>query len=328
MLGGLLAVVVPGRLHGALSEAAAADLARVGLGLHAGIDDKLEQYETFGDWLGRKVMYRVVFCDMTSWAGIAAPWFLGATRQWLDSDPRRVEVISLPLLPKGEEGNFSAITSGAHDADFASFARRVQTRGIAARVIVRLAWEGNGDWYPWAYGRNPDGFRAAFRRAVKVMREIAPDLRIEWCISSRAPRRDGAAWTEGYPGDDVVDVISMDVYDEYNMTWDTLLKGEAGLQELRAFAIARNKLEAYPEWGCSTNSKAQGGGDNVWFIERMAEWFAARPGKVLYHGYWNTSAAGPNAAIHTSKPTLVPNAAAAYRRLFGIPDDPSEPSVR
>lgn len=287
------------------------------LGLHAGRDDAIAQYDAFGDWLGRKVMYRVVFCDQASWSTIASPWFLGGTRKWLDSDPGRVEVISLPLLPKGEERNFAAVASGQHDKDFAAFAQSLQSRGFAPRVIVRLGWEGNGDWYPWAYASDPAGYRAAFQRAVQAMRKVAPALRFDWCVSSRASRKGGpAAWTDGYPGDDVVDIISMDTYDEYQPNWDTLLNGEAGLRELREFAIKHDKPEAYPEWGCSTNRSAKGGGDNVSFVEHMAEWFRGRPGGVLYQAYWNTSSGGPKGAIFGDR-SVLPNAAAGYHRLFG-----------
>jgi hypothetical protein len=288
------------------------------LGLHAGSDDSIAQYDAFGEWLGRKVLYRVTFCDMSSWNGIASPWFLGATRDWLESDPARVEVISVPLLPKGEKGGFAAVTTGRHDGEFAAFAEKLQSRRFAPRVIVRLAWEGNGDWYPWAYSSDPAGFRAAFRHVVKTMRAVAPALRFEWCVTARASRRGGPApWTAGYPGDDVVDIISMDCYDEYHASWDALLKGEAGLRELREFAIAHGKPEAYPEWGCSTNKSARGGGDNSDFVERMAAWFAGRPGEVLYQAYWNTASGGPNAAIHGEKSVRVPKAAATYQRIFG-----------
>lgn len=296
--------------------------ATVALGLHAGADNNLEQYEAFGEWLGRKVTHRVVFLGKATWSDIANPWFLGATRAWVESDPKRVEVITMPLLPETDAGNFAAVISGAHDADFHSVANKLRNRDLAHRVIIRLGWEGNGDWYPWAYAADPAGYRLAFRRVVQVMREAAPGLRFEWCVSMGATRRGGPAeWTEGYPGDAWVDIISMDVYDQW-MTWDMMLNGPAGLRALREFAILRGKPEAYPEWSCSTNQNAKGGGDNVAFIENMARWFAGRPGGVLYHGYWNTNADGPRGAIYGAPTVYVPNAAKAYRRLFTLPEAP------
>jgi hypothetical protein len=121
-------------------------------------------------------------------------------------------------------------------------------------------------------------------------------------------------WTDAYPGDDVVDMISMDVYDHYNSGWDDLVRGDAGLQALRDFARTHGKLEAYPEWGCSTDT--HGHGDDPEFIEHMADWFTAAPGGVAYQGYWNTPAGGPNAALHGEGAGRVPKAASAYRRRF------------
>jgi hypothetical protein len=283
-----------------------------GLGLHAGSDNKIEQYESFGDWLGRKVMYRVVFCDATRWEGIARPYFLDASERWLKSDPGRWEILSVPLLPDGERGNFKAVSDGAHDADFRSLARQLVDHGIATRAILRLGWEFNGDWFAWSATRDPAGYKAAFRRAVRVMRETAPGLKIDWCANRGSSG--GMRWTDAYPGDDVVDIISMDVYDHYNSGWDDLVRGDAGLQALQKFARAHGKPEAYPEWGCSTDT--HGHGDNPAFVEHMADWFFAAPAGVVYQGYWNTPAGGPNAVLHGEGAGRVPNAASAYRRRF------------
>jgi hypothetical protein len=164
---------------------------------------------------------------------------------------------------------------------------------------------------------------------VEVMRETAPQLRFEWCITARATRRGGpAGWKEGYPGDDVVDIISMDTYDEYQPTWEGLRDGEAGLREFREFAIARGKIEAYPEWGCSVNTSAQGGGDNAAFVENLTAWFQSRPGGVLYQAYWNVSSGGPNAILFSlTSETPVPKAAAAFRRLYSQMRRPESESL-
>jgi hypothetical protein len=310
----------------ALIGGRAAARAQVALGLHAGRDDGTEQYDQFGLWIGRRVFYRVVFCDATSWDGIASPWFLAATRRWIESDPARVEVLSLPLVPKGSDGGFASIVRGERDAHFLALAGKLQARNLAERVIVRLGWEGNGDWYPWSYVAEPAGYRDAFRRVVQIMKRVAPGLRFEWCISCRATPKTGVDWREGYPGDDVVDIVSMDVYDEWTPTWEEKVNGGAGLHEFRAFAIAHDKPEAYPEWSCSTSS--HGNGDNAAFIQHMANWFAERPGGVLYQAYWNSNSGAPRAAVQTAAGARVPLAAAAYLSLFGVPATPQAPEVR
>jgi hypothetical protein len=285
---------------------------RPALGLHAGADLSTRQYDDFGRWLGRKVLYRVVFCDARGWEGIAHPYFLAASARWLASDPRRCEVVSVPLLPDTDKGRFDAVASGAHDADFRSLGRELVKQGIAPRAIVRLGWEFNGDWFAWSAVKNPGGYRAAFRRAVRELRAAAPGLRIEWCANCGSTGKMG--WTDAYPGDDVVDIISMDVYDQYNSGWEDILHRDAGLMALRAFAKAHHKPEAYPEWGCSTD--AHGHGDDPAFVEHMAAWFDAGP-RVVYQGYWNTAAGGPDAVLHGEGAGKAPKAAAAYKRLFG-----------
>ena len=290
----------------------------VAIGLHSGLDGSTSQYGSFGTWLGRKVTYRVVFCDGSNWDGIASPYFLNASWNWIRSDSMRHEVISMPMMPK-DGTTFASIVRGEHDSKFASAARKINTYGIASRVIIRLAWEGNGDWYPWAYANDPAGFRAAFRRIVQVMKKEASSLRFEWNISYRSSRRGGPAhWTEGYPGDDVVDIVSMDIYDEW-YSWESLRDGEAGLKEFRAFAIAHNKPEAYSEWSCVT--KKSGGGDSAAFIANMAAWFAARPDGVRYQAYWNVSSDGPNGSIYGATVNC-PNAAAEYKKQFTFPSAP------
>jgi hypothetical protein len=282
------------------------------LGLHAGADLQTEQYDRFGDWLGRKVLYRVVFCDASQWDGIAHPYFLDASARWFRSDPARWEVLSVPLLPESDRGNFAAVISGAHDADFRALGTELEKRGLSSRAVIRLGWEFNGDWFPWSAVKDPAGYRAAFRRAARAMRETAPGLKIEWCANRGSSG--GMRWTDAYPGDDAVDIISMDVYDQFNAGWDGIRGGDAGLDALRAFAKSRHKPEAYPEWGCSTD--AHGHGDNADFVEHMAAWFTGGS-RVVYQGYWNTAAGGPDAVLHGEGAGKVPRAAAAYERLFG-----------
>lgn len=284
------------------------------IGLHYGSDFSTTQYEDFGAWLGRKVMYRVTFLEKSSWAAIKDAALVDISKKWVNSHSGRVEVISMPMFANGDTVSFADIANGVKDAGFRAVAQKIQAAGIADKVIIRLAWEANGDWYRWSYLKNPAGFRSAWRHVVAVMRASAPKLRFEFNISNLANRgATGAKWTEGYPGDDVVDVISMDIYDHWN-SWTTMMYGDAGLNEMREFAKAHNKPEAYAEWSCSTTPN--GHGDNPGFIRAMASWMDARPGKVLYHAYWNTTG-GANGLVYSITSLLVPDASTTYKQLFG-----------
>jgi hypothetical protein len=292
-------------------SASAGQLAAVGL--HSEGDSDTSQYKAFGAWLGKPVLYRVVFTARNSWTDVANPYFMNATKEWLNADPRHVEVMSVPLeLDPDKSKQFSAINSGQQDRTFRELASNIKSTGHPERVIIRLGWEHNGDWFPWSAICDPSGYKAAFRRVVNVMRTVAPQIRFDWNTDFQSFSR--SDWRKAYPGDDVVDIISMDVYDEYHHGWDDIENADAGLKAFRSFARQHQKPEAYPEWSCSTGSR--GNGDCPLFVENFHAWLAQGAPNVLYQAYWNTNLGGPDAVIHGPGSGNVPLAAAKYRTLF------------
>ncbi|CAN7440992.1 glycoside hydrolase family 26 protein [Caballeronia sp. LjRoot31] len=283
------------------------------VGLHSEGDSDTSQYKSFGAWLGKPVLYRVVFTARDTWRDVADPYFIGATKDWLNGDPKHVEVMSVPLqLPSDKTPKFSAIISGQQDKTFRDLASNIKSTGHPERVIIRLGWEHNGKWFPWSAIDDPSGYKAAFRRVVIVMRKVAPQIRFDWNTDFQS--YSASDWRSAYPGDDVVDIISMDVYDEYHHGWDDIKNADAGLKALRSFARQHQKPEAYPEWSCSTADK--GHGDCPSFVENFYAWLAQGAPNVLYQAYWNTFLGGPDAAIEGPGSGRVPLAAAKYRTLF------------
>lgn len=289
-------------------------IAAPAIGLHAGRDDSIAQYQSFSEWIGQPVSYRVVFADEASWRSIAAPYFLRATRDWLALNPRNVEVVSVPLATKASSSDvLEAIASGQQDETYRELARRLKQAGAPERVIVRLGWELNGDWFAWTATRSPESFVQAYRQVVQVMRKEAPGLRFEWNVA-REGKRD-FDWKQAYPGNEVVDIVSMDVYDQYTKDWDDILNGTRGLIAFRAFAREKGKPEAYTEWALSTS--AHGHGDDPRFVEHMHAWFTAPDARVLYQAYWNTHSGGPDSAVSGPDAGRVPMGSAQYKFLFG-----------
>jgi hypothetical protein len=296
-------------LVGLPTFATSADVAAVGV--HSEGDELTAQYDMFGKWLGKPVQYRVVFTARTKWSDVSDPYFMEATKRWLNASPNHFEVISVPLLLHAEEG-FASITNGRRDQEFRELAHKVKSTGHPDRVIIRLGWEYNGDWYAWSAIKDPAGYRAAYRRVVTVMRQVAPGIRFDWTTDFQSSS--SFDWTSAYPGDDAVDILSMDVYDEYNQGWTDIENAPTGLKAFRAFAKSHKKPEAYPEWGCSTASN--GHGDSPEFIQHVHDWLKDGAPNVLYQAYWNTYLGGPNAAIEGPNAGRVPLAAARYRTLF------------
>jgi hypothetical protein len=291
-----------------------------GIGLHMGTDGSISQYEDFGRWLGKPVMVRLTFLNDSSWSTIANPYFLSsATKPWLASDPARVEVISTPMLPSsGNHYQLRNIANGDYDTYYRQLASNIASKsGAPQRVIIRLGWELNGQWYPWSAVGYASQYKAAYRHIVHVMRAKCNVLRFEWNVNW-GTNPNHFDWTTAYPGDDVVDVIGTDLYDQYNKGWSDILNRYEGLAFYRNFARQHGKSEAYTEWGLSTNSS--GHGDDTAYIQNMHDWIQAGGDSVLYANYWNTPSGGPDGVIYSDSSrygVTVPKSAALYRKLFG-----------
>jgi hypothetical protein len=209
--------------------------------------------------------------------------------------------------------NLQETASGAWDDAYRQVARQLVDAGHAD-AHLRLGWEFDGAWYPWsAQGGNHDVYKEAFRHVAAVFESVNPDFVIEW----NAAREDfPTIGPLAYPGDDVVDVMSMDVY--YSSTprrlagWredDWQRNFQRILEFHRDFAMQRGKALGYPEWAVRSI-------DEPMFIRRFRDWLASLPengpGRLVYHSYFNTD-------NHTGKFHLRnhPLSAAAFREVFG-----------
>jgi hypothetical protein len=191
----------------------------------------------------------------------------------------------------------------------------------------------------------PKLFADYFRRVVQLGRAVpGQQFRFVWCPTRSYQQFDAA---ECYPGDDRVDVIGLDTYDEVYQNapvtdpvvrWRSTLNGQHELQHWLDFAKAganrRNGDGSYsvkatakpfglPEWG--TNYKIDGGvqvggEDNPYYIERMAEVIANPVNNVEFHLYFDVSAGDGDHCLYRGEnraQTRFPRAAAKYRELFG-----------
>ena len=222
--------------------------------------------------------------------------------------------IGVPLLPMNGDGTLADVAAGRHDADFASFAQNLVNLGRGSSII-RLGWEFDGTWLPWAaYDANT--YKAAFRRVVGVIRSIAPGVKIDWCGDISGSQTGQDDFTQLYPGDDVVDYIGVDAYNRqwYQVTddasWNHFLTMSYGLDAWRTFAAAHGKQFSVPEWGLYSTET----GDSSFFVQKMHDYFAIHAGQLAYEAYFNE----PESYIANSLegPTQNPLAAATYKSLW------------
>ncbi|MFF3642698.1 glycosyl hydrolase [Streptomyces sp. NPDC002564] len=258
-----------------------------------------------------------------SWKDIeGTPDFLEDWAEWRKEKDDRMFVLNVPMLERNEAGVgdpevarlLKHGAAGDFDEHFRVLAERLVDLGVPDTVIVP-GWEMNGTTYTHRCGPDPESWKKYWNRIVTTMRSV-PGQKFQFDFTpSRG--RDAIPWTQCYPGDDVVDIIGMDSYDQpRGMSFDEQVKEPYGLQEHVDFAAAHKKPISYPEWGLFRN------GDNEEYMRRMLEWMDDK--KPLYntvtdycpHGVWQCK---DN-----------PESAAVYRKLLsgrdGTPTEPTQPT--
>jgi PKD repeat protein len=205
--------------------------------------------------------------------------------------------------------NLQAVAAGNHDDHYNDVAQALVDGGHADAVL-RLGHEFSGQWAPWSSRENEADFIAAWRHVHDLFEAVSPAFRFDW-NSIRGQWVDHGP--PSYPGDDYVDIISIDIYwrvdpdgDSWSQSrWQTDF--ESIMVSHRDFAIAHGKPLAYPEWGLI-------GGDEPRFIEHMYNWMASLPatgpGSLDFQAYFNSGSSREELADH-------PASRQAFIDLFG-----------
>nr|WP_234351967.1 glycosyl hydrolase [Streptomyces sp. NRRL F-6492] len=234
-------------------------------------------------WLGgRELRVGHTYLPGDLWKNIESPpGFLDAWADWRNEKADRLFVLNVPMLERNEARVPDAEVrrllrlgaAGSYDHHFRTLARRLVDLNATDTVVV-LGWEMNGTTYTHRCGPDPEAWKAYWNRIVTAMRSV-PGQKFRFDFNpSRG--RDAVPWTECYPGDDVVDIIGMDSYDQPpGSSFDEHVNEPYGLRKQIEFAAEHGKLISYPEWGLFRN------GDNPEYMRRMLEWMNLH--KPLYH---------------------------------------------
>lgn len=259
----------------------------------------------FEQFIGRKVDGVVDFVAYDSWASFDsdAAWGIGG---WKGSGYKLAE--SVPLTVAGT--SLADVAAGKQDAHFVKLAQTLVSNGFPD-AYLRLGWEFNGGWYPWAFKGREKDFSAAFRHVATLMRGVSGSkFKIVW-NPALYEQQQWPDWV--YPGDDVIDVIATDAYNQSwdagytdaNRRWSSVLNDSWGVNDVVKFAKKHSKPYAFPEWATGTRPDGHGGGDDPTFIANMAPIVAGS----AFSGYWDYPASDYNGQISTNK---YPNAAKQF----------------
>lgn len=261
----------------------------------------------YEDWLGRPITHVLDFIGRSStepWKVIDDPsWWCA---RWRDVD--RTLILSVAMLPSTAYSLGRGAT-GDYNAHWQRFASGL-VRGGLGDCVIRLGWEFNGRFYPWAAGGNEAQFASYWRRIHKAMRSAGFTGKFDWCPLAG---NTGADVEACYPGDAYVDVVGLDAYDtaKAGLTgqerWNHQRTRRIGLDWHRYFAEDHGKPRSFPEWGVTTRPHdSLGGGDNAAYITNMLGHVTLPD--VAYHSYFEVDA--PDGA-HRLMLGQFPNARAA-----------------
>lgn len=285
---------------------------RTGVYLGGGCEGR-KRLASFEQWLGRPVDFVVDFLPTDSWDVMArtAAW---VARCW--SEAGKEAVISMPMLTR-DGATLEAGARGDYDVQIKNVAQQLIGQGHA-KATIRLGWEFNANWFGWSATKDPAQYVAYWRRAVAAMRSVpGAEFRFDWnpIIGPGMKSPESA-----YPGDDVVDVIGADVYNNNyfppsvtaQQRWNALRDGGYGLKWHRDFATKHGKPISFPEWGTGTRTDGHGGGDDPIFMKGMVDWIAET--KPAYQAYWDYPARDYNSMLSGGRQ---PNSEKIFLDAFG-----------
>ncbi|MGI5425934.1 glycoside hydrolase family 26 protein [Streptomyces sp. CA-179760] len=276
----------------------------------------------FSHWLGgTELRAGHTYLPGHRWRDIeGAPGFLDVWAHWRNKKADRMLVLNVPMQERNEEGVSDSEVrrllqrgaAGEFDHHFRVLAERLVELKVPDTVLV-LGWEMNGTTYTHRCGPDPEAWKKYWNRIVTTMRSVpGQEFRFDFTPSRG---RDAVPWTKCYPGDDTVDIIGMDSYDQpAGMSFEQQVKEPYGLQDHVDFAKAHGKPISYPEWGLFRN------GDNADYMRDMLAWMDEH--KPLYntltdycpHGVWQCGANPKSSQLYRSV-------------LFGRTDQATPPQV-
>lgn len=235
-------------------------------------------------------------------------------------------VLGVPMIDDARQMTLAAGARGTYDAHFVKLGAALVAKGYPS-AILRVGWEANYHNSAQYGGLDPTNWRHYYRRIVAAMRSVhGQHFRFDLTASNTSQ-----GWGAMYPGDDVVDIIGLDIYDyDYSpegsktgqQRWNDLSAAKFGINYWTAFAnrtsgpvgvkVGGRKRLGVGEWAITGPKGGFGpaaGGDDADWISAFATW--VRSNNVYYESYFDNVGDGK---IDNNG---WPKSAARYRKLFG-----------
>jgi hypothetical protein len=129
---------------------------------------------------------------------------------------------------------YRRIVAGKFDAYIKSFARDAKTWGHT--VILRLAHEMNGPWFPWGIGRfdnTATNFKQAWRHVYRLVHDVVGATNVKFLWTPNAPCKRCVDYSKIYPGDAYVQYVG---FSQFN--WSTKVSPWRSMERLYKSPLA------------------------------------------------------------------------------------------
>lgn len=289
--------------------------------------------EAFEKWLGRDIQYVLDFFGKENWYSISEPSWL--TDTWKKTKFKNKVILSVAIIPdEPADASIERGAEGDYDNYFVTLAQHLVARGMTD-VIIRPGWEMNGNWYRWSAKNNREEYFAKyFQHIVTAMKSVkGQNFKFFW---NPAYGEQSADAEKCYPGDDYVDYVGIDIYDEcweedtypipddaseeeklerWNKAIDFHQTRKYGLNWIADFAKEHEKKIIIGEWGISVRPDQHGGGDDPYFVDMMYDWLSKNEDLIETHVYFNVTA--PDGDHQLSGKTKFPESALKFLEYWG-----------
>ena len=211
-----------------------------------------------------------------------------------------------------------------------------------ANTILRIGWEFNGGWYTSRGSDDPKAWAAYFAQIVKTMRGVPGTQKLLFCWNPTVGSLQFPA-VQAWPGDEFVDIVGIDVYDQSwaketyplpkDATEEEILtrqkrawnnwnyNGNDGMVFWSKFAASHKKPLAICEWGLCNRKDGHGGMDDPYFVEQMYQFIMDPKNNVMFHCYFDVQAGDGHHQLSPgakgNEVTEFPRSAAKFQELFG-----------
>ncbi len=135
--------------------------------------------------------------------------------------------------------------------------------GNPIEFVFRPWHEMNGDWFWWgSKTTTPEEYKQLFRFTVNYLKNKKGLSNMLICYSPNGGFKSKDEYMVWYPGDDIVDMLGVDIYEWPGMeNW--VENTQQDLNVMIEVAKEKNKLAAFTETGCENIP------DSTWFTQKL-----------------------------------------------------------